>query len=337
MTMRRLKIPNMGALIALEASARHESFTHAARELSLTESAVSRQIHTLESLLGVRLFVRAKQRVVLTRAGRLYSAQVRRALESLDRDTLSIIAHGSGGGYLELAVLPTFGSQWLLPRMPDFEKKNPDIRVNLGVRTDTFSFEETHFEAAIHYGKPTWPGTSADFLFGEKVVPVCSAKLLKKPVTHAMDLLEYPLLHSTTRPDGWRSWFAHHGVEDHRSMQGVRYELHTMLISGAAAGLGVALVPSFFVAGQLEALGLVSPIPTPTVADSAYFLVYPTELSHGTPLEKFREWLLTQTAAYNAENTAENLPKNTSKDAAAPAAGKSGGIDVAALGRQGTE
>lgn len=97
----------MGALLAFEAAARHESFTHAARELFLTESAVSRQINTLESNLGVRLFARAKQRVVLTKAGKVYSAQVRRALEQLDRDTLSIIAHGSGGGYLELAVLPT--------------------------------------------------------------------------------------------------------------------------------------------------------------------------------------------------------------------------------------
>ncbi|HXZ07004.1 MAG TPA: LysR family transcriptional regulator, partial [Paraburkholderia sp.] len=101
--MRKYRIPSMGALLAFEAAARHESFTHAARELFLTESAISRQINTLESNLGVRLFVRVKQRVVLTRAGKVYGAQVRRALESLDRDTLSIIAHGSGGGYLELA------------------------------------------------------------------------------------------------------------------------------------------------------------------------------------------------------------------------------------------
>jgi LysR family glycine cleavage system transcriptional activator len=167
--VRKFKIPNMGALLAFEAAARHESFTHAARELFLTESAVSRQINTLESNLGVRLFVRVKQRVVLTKAGKVYSAQVRRALEGLDRDTLSIIAHGSGGGYLELAALPTFASHWLIPRMGDFNARYPDVRVNMGVRTGTFPFAETHFEAAIHYGKPTWPGTSADFLFREEV------------------------------------------------------------------------------------------------------------------------------------------------------------------------
>lgn len=306
--MRKFKIPNMGALLAFEAAARHESFTHAARELFLTESAVSRQINTLETNLGVRLFVRVKQRVVLTKAGKVYSAQVRRSLEQLDRDTLSIIAHGSGGGYLELAVLPTFASQWLIPRLAAFNTRYPDVRVNMGVRTGTFPFADTHFEAAIHYGKPTWPGTSADFLFSEEVVPVCAASLLKRPVETAADLLDYPLLHSTTRPDGWATWFANLDVDDNRTMQGVRYELHTMLTSAAAAGLGIALVPRFFVDAQLEQLGLVIPLvvplAAPAVADSAYYLVYPTELSHGKPLASFREWLLHEAADYGAVNPA---------------------------------
>ncbi len=255
-----------------------------------------------KSNLGVRLFVRVKQRVVLTKAGKVYSAQVRRSLEHLDRDTLSIIAHGSGGGYLELAVLPTFASQWLIPRLAAFNAQYPDVRVNMGVRTGTFPFADTHFEAAIHYGKPTWPGTSADFLFSEEVVPVCAASLLKHPVKAASDLLDYPLLHSTTRPNGWASWFASLGVDDNRTMQGVRYELHTMLISAAAAGLGIALVPRFFVDAQLEQLGLVMPLDAPAVADSAYYLVYPTELSHGKPLTSFREWLLREAAAYSVVN-----------------------------------
>ena len=300
--MRKFKIPNMSALLAFEAAARHESFTHAAKELFLTESAISRQIATLESNLGVRLFVRSKQRVVLTRAGRLYGTQVRRALENLDRDTLSIIAHGSGGGYLELAVLPTFASQWLIPRMKDFNDRNPDVRINMGIRTDLFSFEESHFEAAIHYGKPTWPGTSSDYLFGEEVVPVCAPSLLAKRIRKPHELLNYPLLHSTTRPDAWSRWFANLGVEDNATMQGVRYELHSMLISAAAAGLGIALVPKFFVDEQLTQLGLVIPFAATGVEESAYYLVYPTELSHGKPLELFRTWLLEEAAAYNAQS-----------------------------------
>lgn len=297
--MRKFKVPNMGALLAFEASARHESFTHAARELSLTESAVSRQIATLESNLGIRLFVRAKQRVVLTRAGRLYSTQVRRVLENLDRDTLSIIAHGSGGDTLELAVLPTFASHWLIPRMGDFNQQVPNVRVSMGVRTNTFSFEDSHFEAAIHYGKPNWQGTSSDYLFGEEVVAICSPQLLPRPIKRPHELLKYPLLHSTTRPDAWTHWFGELGVEDSSTMQGVRYELHTMLIAAAAAGLGIALVPKFFVEGNLEQLGVVMPLEAQSRVDSAYYLVYPTELTHGRPLERFRAWLLAQAAAYS--------------------------------------
>ncbi|MGI4861334.1 MAG: LysR family transcriptional regulator [Janthinobacterium lividum] len=296
--MRKFKIPNMSALLAFEAAARHESFTHAAKELFLTESAVSRQIAILEANLGVRLFVRARQRVVLTRAGRIYGMQIGRALRDLDRDTLSIIAHGGGGGYLELAVLPTFASQWLIPRIRDFYDRAPNVRVNMGVRTEMFSFAESHFEAAIHYGKPTWPGASSDYLFGEEVVPVCAASLLAQPIKTARDLLAYPLLHSTTRPTGWTEWFASLGVDDGRTMHGVRYELHTMTISAAAAGLGVALVPRFFISGQLRQLGLVVPFEAVLKADAAYYLVYPTELRHGPLFEQFREWLLQQAGHY---------------------------------------
>ncbi|GAB3626237.1 LysR substrate-binding domain-containing protein [Pandoraea terrae] len=286
----------MGALLAFEAAARHESFTRAARELSLTESAVSRQINALEQNLGVRLFAREKKRVILTRAGKLYGTQVRRALENLDRDTLSIIAHGGGGGSLELAVLPTFASEWLIPRMPRFYAKHDDIGVNMGVRTSVFPFDDSHFEAAIHYGKPTWPGTSSDYLFGEEVVPICTPSLLKGPIREPAGLLDYPLLHSTTRPSAWAEWFGAAGVDDARAMQGIRYELHTMLISAAAAGLGVSLVPRFLVAGQLERLGLIVPVDAPLVAEGGYYLVYPTELSHGAPLEAFRAWLLDEAA-----------------------------------------
>lgn len=299
--MRQFRIPGMPALMAFEAAARHESFTLAAKEISLTESAVSRQIAVLESTLGVRLFVRNKQRVILTRAGKLYAAQIRRSMQSLDRDTLNVMAMGNSGGYLDLAVLPTFASHWLIPRLNDFNTRHGDIAINMGVKTDMFTFSETHFEGAIHYGEPTWPGTSADYLFGEEVVPVCAASLIKGPVTDPGQLLQYPLLHSTTRPDAWRTWFAGVQIDDPSTMVGVRYELHTMLISGAAAGLGIALIPKFFVENQLDQLGLVIPYETPGVSESSYYLVYPTEFSHGTPLTLFRTWLLEQAAHYTAQ------------------------------------
>ncbi len=306
--MRQFKIPSMAALMAFEAAARHESFTLAAKEISLTESAISRQIAVLESTLGIRLFVRNKQRVVLTHAGKLYASQIRRAMQSLDRDTLNVMALGNSGGYLDLAVLPTFASHWLIPRLHNFNTCHPDVSINMGVKTDIFTFSETHFEAAIHYGAPTWPGTSADYLFGEEVVPVCAANVLTAPVTHPEQLLHYPLLHSTTRPDAWRKWFLDLDIDSPTTMVGVRYELHTMLISGAAAGLGMALVPKFFVENQLDQLGLMIPFDTPSLSDSSYYLVYPTESSHGKPLALFRAWLLEQAASYIKQAPYHALP-----------------------------
>lgn len=301
--MRQFKIPSIAALMAFEAAARHESFTLAAKEISLTESAISRQIGVLETALGVRLFVRNKQRVVLTRSGSLYASQIRRSMQALDRDTLHVMALGNSGGYLDLAVLPTFASHWLIPRLGDFQQRHPDILINMDIKTDIFAFQDTHFEAAIHYGEPTWPGTSSDYLFGEEVVPVCAPSLLKEPITDPAQLLQYPLLHGSTRPDGWRTWFGDLGIDDPATMAGVRYELHTMLISGAAAGLGLALIPKFFIERQLEQLGLVIPYHTPIKSSASYYLVYPTELKHGKSLEIFRNWLLEQAASYSEQST----------------------------------
>ncbi|MGF7188079.1 DNA-binding transcriptional LysR family regulator [Robbsia andropogonis] len=338
MPTRRRRLPNMGALIAFDAAARYEHFTAAARALSLTESAVSRQVGALEQQLGVRLFVRAKQRVILTRAGALYSTQVRRMLDTLERDTLAIIAHGSGADALELAVLPTFASQWLLPRMAGLSARHPSLRVNLGVQTAMFSFSDTHFEAAIHYGASNWPGTMADRLFGEEVVPVCSPTLLSsngQAPTHPSGLLDFPLLHSTTRPDAWHHWLLQQGVDDPRAMRGVRYELFTMLISGARAGLGIALVPRFFLEELCNDPGLVMPFAERSVAQArkqnksdrdgktgdategrdgeaaGYYLVYPTEARHNAALQLFREWLLEEADAYTRRQSVAITPSTS--------------------------
>lgn len=298
--MRKVRIPNIGTLFAFEAAARYESFTLAAKELCLTESAVSRQIALLEGNLGVTLFVRVKQRVRLTRAGRLYATQVRRSIEALNRDTASLMSHG-GGARLELAVLPTFASHWLIPRLTSFNARHPDVGVNMGVRTEPFSFEETHFEAAIHYGRPFWAAAQLDYLFGEAVVPVCAPSLVDGELHAPQDLLAYPLLHSSTRPNAWADWFERRGVEDARCVRGARYELHTMLISGAEAGLGIALVPDFFVQRHI-ADGRLRVLAEPDLSQSdAYYLVYPEAFSQGPSLLAFRAWLLEQAAAYASD------------------------------------
>jgi DNA-binding transcriptional LysR family regulator len=298
----RRHIPSITALMTFDAAARHQSFTRAADELALTESAVSRQVASLEASLGIKLFERVKKRVTLTQAGRAYSEHVKQSLERIERDTLEIMAHEGKGGIIELAVLPTFASQWLIPRLGSFKAQHPDVTVNMNARTRVFLFNDTPFDAAIHFGEPTWPGTQAHYLFTEEAVPVSTPALIKKNrniTPHALSAL--PLLHSATRPDDWRKWFSAAGIEDINAMKGPRFELHSMLISAACAGLGVALLPGFLVAEQVKSGALAIPLDRPLHSGKAYYLVCPEGRQSAKPLSFFREWLELEAARFRAK------------------------------------
>ena len=132
----RRKIPSSASLQAFEAAARHGNFARAAAELSLTEGAISRQIARLETLLGCRLFDRAGTRVKLNPVGSRYAHHVREMLERLERDTQYVMGMPEGSRSLEIAVLPTFCSRWLIPRLSSFQSLYPDITLNIAARTD---------------------------------------------------------------------------------------------------------------------------------------------------------------------------------------------------------
>ncbi|GAA4323270.1 LysR substrate-binding domain-containing protein [Pigmentiphaga soli] len=295
----RHPLPSTKALTAFEAAARHGNFTRAAAELALTESAVSRQVALLESMLGLPLFTRVKQRVVLTPAGRAYAASAKAILDRIERETLGVMAHRGEQAALELAVLPTFASEWLIPRMSDFRLRHPHVEVSMGASAKMFLFEETAFDAAIHFGQSAWPGAAADRLFGERLLPVCRPGLADADGDPAR-LLRLPLLHSSTRPDDWARWFEQAGVADAaaRAMQGARFELHSMAISAAAAGHGVALMPDFLVRSAIDA-GRLAPAARAAIAsEGAYYLVYPENRPQGAALQAFRGWLLAEAAAF---------------------------------------
>lgn len=289
----RRKIPSMEALSAFEAASRHLSFTRAAEELFLTQSAVGRQIASLEKYLGVSLFNRIKKRVSLTDVGVAYAKEVRDYLDKMEQATLEAMAHRGEGGILELAVIPTFTTRWLIPRLPEFCKQYPDITLNLTTRTEPFLFTDTPFDAAIHFGNPVWPGSVTKHLFGEEIIPVCSMRLLNLALPlQPSDLQNFTLLHQSTRPDAWRRWFALAGILDFNSMKGPRFELFSMQVEAARAGLGIALVPRFFVQNELAAGELVIPCELPMRTNKGYYLVYPERKQSSVILQAFEQWLL---------------------------------------------
>jgi LysR family glycine cleavage system transcriptional activator len=294
--LRRGFLPNIGNLIAFEATARHGSVSRAADELNLTQSAVSRQIQQLEDSLGLSLFHRTRQRMVLTDVGRMYASQVRGSLGDLSDATHQAIALSGTSGVLNLAVLPTFGTRWLIPRIPEFVTRHPDATVNFGVRLVPFDFAAEPFDAAIHFGQPHWPGAVCELLRSEEVVPLCSPAFRERESIHRpQDLSRVTLLQQSTRPTAWAEWFSSVGVAGGNPLRGPRFEQFAMVAQAAAAGLGVALIPSFLIADELASRRLELLFPHGLVSSGSYYLVYPEHKAQAPLLRSFRDWIVAKT------------------------------------------
>jgi DNA-binding transcriptional LysR family regulator len=302
-SMRR-KIPSTQALACFEAAARHESYTRAAQELALTQSAVSRQVTALEEFLGVALFRRTRHGVALTPSGANYWRQVSRRLQGLERDTLDVMAHQGLGGGLVLAAVPTFATRWLIPRLPALAQNHPDLVVHIETRTRPFLFADTEFDAALYAGTPeqvaNWPGVRAVHLLSEDVVPVCSPTWLQgrglSPGSLTPQALAgLPLLQQSTRPYGWRQWFDAQAIEAPRAMEGPRYELFSMLAVAASHGLGVALMPPLLIESELARGELVLACTASLRGERGYYLVTPAQ-DDPPVLTAFRDWLMAQAA-----------------------------------------
>ncbi len=262
----RRKIPSSAALLAFEAAARHGNFARAAAELALTEGAISRQIARLEALLDSKLFDRTGSRVRLNPAGARYARQVREILARLERDTHDVSGMPVDGRSLEIAVLPTFASRWLIPRLGRFAAQHPHIVVNIAARSDPFILPGSGFDAAIHFEHPAWTGMEVTFLFAEYLLPVCHAALLTDDDLPGL-LNRLTRIHRRQNPDAWLHYARECGLALDNPAQGPRYDLHEMAIAAVLSQQGVALVPKMYVESELSAGTLVAPWPgSPTLA-----------------------------------------------------------------------
>lgn len=289
----RRKIPSNAALIAFEAAARHGSFARAADELSLTEGAISRQIGRLEAFLGVTLFERIGNRVRVLPHGERYAAQVREILDRLHRDSQYLMGQPSGSASLDIATIPTFAMRWLIPRLSRFRQKHPNITVHLTERLEPFVLAGSGFDAAIHFEHAAWTGMRTYSLLHEVLIPVCHPALLKesKGGTAALDTL--PRLHRRQNPDAWQHYSQDTGIALTSPAIGAHYDLHAMLIEAAVAGLGVALVPRFYVEAELAQGRLVAPWPDGKSISKTFCLVLPEPIGlSGEPVQAFAQWLL---------------------------------------------
>ena len=292
----RRKIPSLQALACFEAAARHESYTRAAQELALTQGAVSRQLTALEAYVGVALFRRTRHGVALTERGAEYAAQVAPRLQGLEQDTLDVMSSQGSGGSIHLAAVPTFATRWLIPRLPALKRLHPELTVHIETRTRPFLFADTAFDAALYAGTPeqvsNWAGTDCLRLLAEDVVPVCSPALLNGQAALAPEAIaQLPLLQQSTRPEGWRQWFAAVGVSAPLALSGPRYELFSMTAAAAAQGLGLALVPRLLIVAELARGELVVACDHALQGERGYYLVTPQRGDERPAMTAFLAWL----------------------------------------------
>ena len=297
MVLQRRFLPSTSALAAFESVARLGSFSAAASELSLTQSAVSRQVAQLEDQLGVRLFERNGRGVFLTPEGRSYSKTVGTALKMLRMASLDIMTRRHGNS-LNLAILPTFGTRWLMPRIPGFVARHPEIILNFATRIGRFDFVKDGIDAAIHIGQADWPDAVSTFLMTETVVPVCAhafkqAHLLESPG----DLAGLPLFHMSSRPGAWEHWFASAGKAPPPA-QGMWFEQFSTVTQACIAGLGVALMPEFLIRTELETGQLVVAVPHRVKSQSSYYVVTPASRAKDPSVAAFVDWIVGEARAY---------------------------------------
>jgi LysR family glycine cleavage system transcriptional activator len=303
--------PSMSLLVAFEAAARHLSFTRAANELSLTQSAVSRQVAALEALLEVTLFRREGRQIALTEVGAMYQRELTGALQRVRSASLQAMAYRQGRGSLHLAALPTFASKWLMPRLKDFYQKYPDVLIHIHSRIGQFDLELAGMDAAISVGDGYWRGLASYQLMDEQLIPVISPALAEaKPITTPAELARHLLLVVTGRPLVWRQWFHDHGLPDAAMRLGPQFELTSHLVQAVAAGLGVGLVPSCLVEDELRDGSLMLAIDFPLQTGLGYYLFIPPLKASLPHISAFKSWLMEMRPHPNApfENTDSSWP-----------------------------
>jgi LysR family glycine cleavage system transcriptional activator len=288
------RLPSLNGLRAFEAAARHLSFTQAAAELNVTQTAISHQIRRLEEELGIRLFIRKNRALALTPKARDYLPGVRAAFNDLRLATDRLLRKDDDH-VLTVSTLASLAAKWLLPRLTAFQEAHPGIDVRITTSTALVDFRGGDVDAAIRYGRGNWQGLRADWLMADDFFPVCSPALLngKRPLKCPEDLREHVLLHTSTNNDDWRQWLTAAGLpSDISKPPGITFDLILMTVQAAIDGIGVAMGRTSYVQDDIAKGRLVVPFKIALPADAGFYLVSPEGAAEPPKLGAFRQWLL---------------------------------------------
>jgi LysR family glycine cleavage system transcriptional activator len=284
--VRRLLFLN--GIKAFEAAARSGSFAAAGAELNVSAAAVSRMVHLLEERLGVALFERKANRLITTAAGRAYQSGLTPIFDALASLTAQVTAPSSVR-VLTIGVGPTFAMKWLIPRLADFRKSEPDIDVRITTGGAAVPFGDD-WSCGIKLGDGQWPGLIAEPLFAADLLPVCGPRLassLKRPG----DLKGPTLLRVAHSPDDWPSWLKAAGVT-RITARGTEFEFYGQALQAAVDGLGIAMGIRPYIDDDLAAGRLVAPFALSVPKDMRWYLVYRGFHTEQRDFAAFRRWII---------------------------------------------
>jgi LysR family glycine cleavage system transcriptional activator len=291
------RLPPLSALRAFEAASRHGNLTRAADELSVSQGAVSRQVATLEGWLKVRLFVRHARGIELTPKGALFFRTVRDALDQLEQGTRQLQQRPDTRS-LRIKVPPTFAIRWLVPRLARFHAAAPHVDVQITTSHQPVRFDREEVDVCIHSDPQPLANAECTRLFGERLVPVCSPRLLGSgvPLSVPADLVSHVLVCSLHRPRDWPTWLAAAGVRNVDGNDGMKVENSALAYQAAIDGLGVVIAQRSFVADDLHAGRLVAPFALQVPGDGAYWLARPADRPRHDAVGVFEAWIVREAA-----------------------------------------
>jgi LysR family glycine cleavage system transcriptional activator len=294
--MRRL--PPLNALRSFEAAGRHLNLGRAAGELSVTHGAVSKQIKTLEGMLGKRLMKRSRDGISLTPEGRALLPRVTQALDFIASAAHDLDA-GSIGGNVRISCISSFATHWLIPRFDRFRARHPEIGLTVHSAGDTDSIYDPETDIAIRFGRPAWPDRRVQLLTPMEFFPVCSPALLNGPnkILRPADLAHHVLLNDPDRTH-WRDWFAKFGMTDEIAPRDLLFSDFNHIIAAARAGLGIAMGDNLTAHMDLRRGTLVRPLHQSLRSSSkAYYMLLPPDGVISKAAQTVVDWIMMEASA----------------------------------------
>ena len=290
MNLPKKYLPSLHCLQSFICAAKHNSFTQASLELHLTQSPISRQIKELETQLGISLFTRIRQRVVLTDSGFRFLEDAKRIINTTEDAMLKAMTLGAKRS-LNIAALPTFTNRWLIPKLEGFMQNNPDVALNFITKITPFDFSHQTPDLTIHFGKPNWPNASCFLISKEQMIPVASHRYLaQRPVLSVADIQQCNLLQLSSRLGSWKMWFEQNNLEMSLNNQ-LSFDQFSMIIDAVKAGLGIALLPKHFIDKELANGSIIQLADCVETSDS-YYLVVPDDKAENSQVKLFKDWIL---------------------------------------------